>query len=256
MPETIRWARSWDAAVKEARATKKLILIDFWADWCGFCHKLDRETFVDPTVIRSVNRFVAIRLNSEKEGVEQAQKFRVSSLPTILLLKHTLEPVGTIRGFMPAGPFAEKVESILKASNDFPRLVARVKSNPKDLTAAKQLVDLSLQQGQSDTAMLAAGVFEQAKPGQLGFERYFSLGQVLARNERIDAAQRYFVLAASKAGTGEQKAASTFFLGVTHFQQKHFAQARQCLETALKTPGCPESIRSRAQMGLRDIPKK
>jgi thiol:disulfide interchange protein len=30
---SVTWAKSYDAAVKNARASKKLVMIDFYADW-------------------------------------------------------------------------------------------------------------------------------------------------------------------------------------------------------------------------------
>jgi thiol:disulfide interchange protein DsbD len=49
---SIRWEHRYDDAVKKARAARKPIMIDFWADWCAWCHRLDQTTYVDPVVVK------------------------------------------------------------------------------------------------------------------------------------------------------------------------------------------------------------
>ena len=39
---SIRWRESYAKALEESRSTTRPLLIDFEADWCGWCKKLDR----------------------------------------------------------------------------------------------------------------------------------------------------------------------------------------------------------------------
>lgn len=47
--------------IEEAAATKidseKLYFIDFYTSWCGYCKKMDRETFANPTVAKLLNKY-------------------------------------------------------------------------------------------------------------------------------------------------------------------------------------------------------
>ena len=47
-PCAIQWEQSFDEALKKARSPGKPVMIDFWAEWCGWCHRLDKTTYVDP----------------------------------------------------------------------------------------------------------------------------------------------------------------------------------------------------------------
>ncbi|MEW5701015.1 MAG: thioredoxin fold domain-containing protein [Candidatus Zixiibacteriota bacterium] len=49
--EKIEWL-TYDAGLAKAKAENKPIIIDFTASWCGWCKKMERETFSDPKVIK------------------------------------------------------------------------------------------------------------------------------------------------------------------------------------------------------------
>ena len=42
------WTTDWDKAMAAARAQKKPVVVDFYTDWCGWCKKLDKETYGAP----------------------------------------------------------------------------------------------------------------------------------------------------------------------------------------------------------------
>jgi len=61
----IRWLSFEQLEDSLAMAPKK-VFVDFYADWCEYCKKMDRVTFRDPEVIASLNRdYYAVRMNAE-----------------------------------------------------------------------------------------------------------------------------------------------------------------------------------------------
>jgi thioredoxin len=83
---------TFTAAVEASDAG--LVLVDFWAPWCGPCH------FMSP-VIDAVAAEYAGRLRVVKVDVDQsprtADRFRIRSIPTIMLFRNG-ESVGGFSG--------------------------------------------------------------------------------------------------------------------------------------------------------------
>ena len=58
---------NWTTIEKASQNNDKpLYIVDFYTDWCGYCKKMDRETFTDPTVIRIINKYYTpVKFNAE-----------------------------------------------------------------------------------------------------------------------------------------------------------------------------------------------
>jgi len=111
--EKVQWVKTVEAAKKQATRDKKLVMVDFYTDWCGYCKKLDKETYPDSAVVKALQSgYVSVKLNAEKEGANLAQRFGVTGYPPLLFLTASGREVTRIPGYMPAGPFAKALEEI------------------------------------------------------------------------------------------------------------------------------------------------
>ncbi len=111
--EKVRWVPGVEAAKKEAAKGKKLVMVDFYTDWCGYCKKLDKETYPDPAVVKELKaNYVSVKLNAEKEGANLAKRFNVTGYPTILFLTSGGKEVTRIPGYMPPAGFAKALREV------------------------------------------------------------------------------------------------------------------------------------------------
>ena len=63
--QKINWM-TFQEAVKLNETAPKKIFIDVYTDWCGWCKKMDKTTFLDPAVVEYMNEnYYAVKLDAE-----------------------------------------------------------------------------------------------------------------------------------------------------------------------------------------------
>lgn len=77
--------------------TDKLVLVDFWAEWCGPCKMI--APILDQIAQELDDKLVIGKLDID-ENQDTAMAFGVMSIPTLLLFKDG-EPVDRIVGYQP-----------------------------------------------------------------------------------------------------------------------------------------------------------
>jgi len=102
------------------------IFVDVYTNWCGWCKKMDKETFSDPEVVEMVNeKFYAVKLNAENtEPITMAgdtttaqmiaRSMGVTGYPTIVYIKEDFKTIQPVPGYQNAKKFKDTLEKILE----------------------------------------------------------------------------------------------------------------------------------------------
>jgi len=132
--EQIRWLHRLPEATAQAAAGNKLIVTFLYADWCGWCRRMDQETWSDLSVIETSRQHVFLRLNAENEpdGVELRERFFVRGFPLVLLLNADGTEFDRLEGFMPAEAFLRRLSFAIADPDSLGNLKAAEAKNPKD----------------------------------------------------------------------------------------------------------------------------
>jgi thioredoxin-like negative regulator of GroEL len=97
------WHDRLEPALAAAAESHRYVLVDLYADWCGWCKRLDKEVFSTPAFADFARDFVLLRVDVEDggEGTWLQGRLGVTTLPTLALVDSELARVGTVRGFKP-----------------------------------------------------------------------------------------------------------------------------------------------------------
>ena len=113
-PVKIEWLDSEPKGLGLAEETGKPVFIDFYADWCQYCVKMDKTTLRDERVIEELSRFVAVKVDLTKitpKGRAAAEKYNVVGVPMFVFID--TQGRQTIRsGYMPPDRFIQILKSI------------------------------------------------------------------------------------------------------------------------------------------------
>ena len=89
-------------------------VIDFYADWCGWCKRLDQDTYVDADVMSKAKKFISLKIDADVE-TDLASKYGVQGLPTILFIDHKGEEVHRVVGYRRPDQFLDEMDLALRA---------------------------------------------------------------------------------------------------------------------------------------------
>ena len=114
VPREIAWEHDLHSALNRAEDGNRVVVVDVYTDWCGWCKKMDRNIYSDPQVAALGRDAVFLKLNAEDQGEGQrfAREAGVRGFPTTIVLdsrgRQLQQRVGY---FSPATAFVKWVEN-------------------------------------------------------------------------------------------------------------------------------------------------
>ena len=104
----------------------KLIVVDFWAPWCGPCKQL--TPILEKIISKSGDKITLVKINID-ENQQIAAQLRIQSIPTVYAFKDK-QIVNAFQGVIPEGQIIEFIEKCLgsKINSDFTEFYNEIKN--------------------------------------------------------------------------------------------------------------------------------
>jgi len=111
--------QDFNTGLRLAKEQRKPVVMDFYADWCGWCKKMEAEVFEDGEVADKLKKnYITVRIHTDtrpdetiqyKNHVLTKQEFAmmlgVQGLPTVVFMDRDGNMITMIPGFVNKGMF-------------------------------------------------------------------------------------------------------------------------------------------------------
>lgn len=122
-------------------STNRLIVVDFWAPWCGPCKQL--TPILEKIISGSPEKIILAKINID-ENQQIASQLRIQSIPAVYAFKDK-QVVNAFQGVIPETEVVKFLEKCLgdKLENNFEDFYNKIQNllNDKQFTQAKDLLE-------------------------------------------------------------------------------------------------------------------
>ena len=128
----LKWL-DWNTGYALAKKSNKIILVDAYTDWCGWCKKMDRDTYANQEVIDALeNDFIIVKFNPEitnltydlegqklngRQLYDQLTQGKSTGFPTTYFIQPNKKQIQIAAGYLAPADFIKvlvQVKEILK----------------------------------------------------------------------------------------------------------------------------------------------
>jgi thioredoxin-related protein len=142
----VKWYDSYATAVAIAKFENKPMLVDFTAEWCVWCVKMDTNVFSNKEIAAKLQKIVCVRIDVDKD-IKTASAYAVKSLPRVLVVNTYSEVVGDWLGYRGPKDFSKLLDDVMEYTKEKTGAIEAPKvavSGDKPTAAVKTVsIDLS-----------------------------------------------------------------------------------------------------------------
>ncbi len=118
--QEIIWEENLDSAFNLASLSNKIIMIEFMAEWCPPCKRMEKETFTNEKVIKRSSEFIFVKIDVDKhqdiakEYKRNAKKYGGIGIPNIIFIDNDKNVIHQTVGFLNADQLITVMNTVLK----------------------------------------------------------------------------------------------------------------------------------------------
>ena len=118
----IRWLTLEEAYALNQKQPRK-IFVDVYTDWCGWCKRMDKDTFSNSEVAEYVGKnYYAVKLNAESDRSfklgqadtterQVARQLGVSGYPTVVFIYEDFRTIEPVSGYQQPDQFMKTLQA-------------------------------------------------------------------------------------------------------------------------------------------------
>ncbi|PHR90768.1 MAG: hypothetical protein COA78_34455 [Blastopirellula sp.] len=100
-------------ALIDAASQGKMVLLDFYAEWCIACKALDASVFSHPAVIESLDNYIFLKVDTD-EHEDVAGYYKVVGMPTLVILSAEGLEIHRSVGMVDAEDYSQKLDELFE----------------------------------------------------------------------------------------------------------------------------------------------
>ena len=113
MADRVNWSSDIEQSLRSANESGKLVLLKFTADWCGYCKKMERETFTRPKLAAVVNeQFVPVLVDADKHQA-LVRHLKIEGLPALLIVSPEMVILDRISGYQTEAKLLPRLNTVI-----------------------------------------------------------------------------------------------------------------------------------------------
>ena len=109
----VNWVKDEKLAISLAAAKDQLILIDFWATWCGPCRTMDKKLWNTAEMASLSEKVIPLKIDIDIHK-EIAMRYNITSIPRVLLITANGDVVWDKTGFSGPNDYQEVLNELPK----------------------------------------------------------------------------------------------------------------------------------------------
>jgi thioredoxin-related protein len=134
----VNWISEYNAALKAAKSSDQMLLVQITSETCIYCRKMDNEVLNTEAIENLCSKQVkCAKLDSvlNPDGVQMTRQYKIPGTPATILLDSDGGFIRILNGYIPLERFTKEINNTLARVKEFDKTLLLLKTDPKNIDA-------------------------------------------------------------------------------------------------------------------------